>query len=173
MISQRSNYKNYVLKMPKSLKIKNIKSSILTTSEYISTNFVISSEVNEKSTTVCFTRNLYIVNNLKVNMLLDNDILKSKNIFIHVNQKKLTVDNCGDFSTSLKIIVKNDDERIKRTIRSQVEINISIHFCITVSIKYRSGKLFDRNIIFNFNDINRLKKNNVFSHIVDANFFVV
>ena len=159
--------------MSKPLKIKNIKSSMLIVKEYISINFVIFDEVNDESTITCFTHNLYIVNNFKINMLLNNDILKSKNIFIHIDQKKLTINNCDNFSTPLKIVTKNNDERIKRTIQSQIKINISIHSCIIVLIKYQNNKLLDRNIMFNFNNINRLKKNDVFSHIVDANFFVV
>ena len=34
--------------------------------------------------------------------------------------------------------------------------------------------MFDRNMMFNFNDIQRLKaKNDVFFHIVNANFFAI
>ena len=147
---------------------------MLTVKKYISMNFVIFNKINNESTTIYFIRNFYIINNLKINMLFNNDILKSKNIFIHVDQKKFIINNCDNFSTSLKIVVKNGDERIKHTIQSQTEINILIYFCITMSIKYRNNKLLDCNIIFNFNNINRLKKkSDVFSHIVNANFFVV
>ena len=95
-------------------------------------------------------------------MLIDNNILKSKNIFIYMNQKKFIVDSCDNFSTSLKIIIKNNDEYIKRTIRSQIEINILIYFCIIILIKYRNNKLLNCNIMFNFNNINQLRKKRYF-----------
>ena len=85
LIFQRSNYKNYVLKMLKLLKIKNIKSSILIVNKYILTNFVIFNEVNNKLITIYFIRNFYIINNFKINMLFNNNILKSKKIFIYVD----------------------------------------------------------------------------------------
>ena len=50
-------------------------------------------------------------------MLLNNDIFESKNIFIHVDQKKLIINSCDNFSISLKIVTKNNDECIKRIIR--------------------------------------------------------
>ena len=71
--------------MLKLLKIKNIKSLILIVNKYISTNFVILSEVDNELIIICFIRNFYIINNFKINMLLNNNILKSKNIFIYIN----------------------------------------------------------------------------------------
>ena len=76
---------------------------------------------------------------------------------------------------SLKVVVKNNgDERIKRIIRSKVNVTISIYFCFIVFIKYRGLRLSNRNILFNSNDIEKLnQKNDVFFYIVNANFFVV
>ena len=91
LIFQRSNYVCHVLLKSKSLKIKNINSSMLIIDEYFSINFIIFEKINDTSITICFIRFFYIVNNLKINILFDNDILKSKNIVIHVDKKKFII----------------------------------------------------------------------------------
>ena len=109
-------YKSRVTKI-KSLKIKNIKLFTLNTNKYILINFVIFDEINDKSTIVYFIRYFYIVNNFKVNILFNNNIFNLKNVVVHVNQQKFIIDNCDNFSISLKVVVKNnDDKRIKRII---------------------------------------------------------
>ena len=175
LVAQRSNYVVHVLRKSEILKINDINAASLFINEYISLNFVISDELNDKSAKACFIRYLYIVNDLKVNIFLNNDILESKNMFVHVDKEKLFVDSCGNFVASLKIIARDDDdERVKRTIRSQVSIFVPTHSCTIVLIKYREFKLPNRDLIFNFNDVERLsKKGGVFSHIVDVNFSFV
>ena len=157
------------------MKINEINAVFLFINEYVSLNFVIFNKLNDKLAKVCFIKHLYIVNNLKINILLNNNILESKNMFVHVDKKKFFVDSCDNFVASLKIIVKNDDdERVKRIIRSQINIVVLTHSCTIVFIKYREFKLLNRDLIFNFNDVKRLnKKDNVFFHIVDVNFFFV
>ena len=175
LIAQRSNYVVHVLRKSEILKINDINAVFLVINEYISLNFVISDELNDKSAKVSFIKHLYIVNDFKINILLSNDILESKDMSVHVDKEKLFVDSCDNFVASLKIIVRNDDdERVKRIIRSQINIFVSTHSCTIVFIKYREFKLSNRNFIFNFNDVERLnKKNDVFFYIVDVNFSFV
>ena len=148
-----------MLRKSKSLKIKNIKLFILNINKYILINFAIFNEINSKSTIFCFIRYFYIVNNFKTNILFDNNIFDSKNVVVHINQQKFIINNCDNFSISLKVVVKNnDDERIKRIIRLKINITILIYFCFIVFIKYRNLRLLNRDILFNFNNIEKLNK---------------
>ena len=115
----------------------------------------------------------FISSTISKQFFLNNDILKSKNIIFFVDKNKFIINNCDDFSISLKIIVKND-ERVKRTIRVQTNVFISTYFCSVISMKFRDFKLLNKNMMFNFDQINRLnKKENVFVHIMNVNFFVI
>ena len=146
-----------MLQKLKSLKIKNIKLFILNINKYISINFVIFNEINDKLTIVCFTRYFYIINNFKTNILLDNNIFNLKNVVVYIKQQKFIIANCDNFLILLKIVVKNNDnERIKRIIRSKINVTISIYFCFIVFIKYRNSKLSNCNMFFNFNNIEKL-----------------
>ena len=175
LIVQRSNYVAHVLRKSKFLKINKINAVFLFINEYISLNFVIFDNLNNKAAKICFIKHFYIVNNLKINILLNNNIFESKNMFVHVDKKKFFVDNCNNFVALLKIIIKNDDDEcVKRIIRFQVNIVVSTHSYTIVFIKYRKFKLSNYNLIFNFNDVKRLnKKNNVFFYIINVNFSFV
>ena len=84
--------------------------------KYISIDFVISDEVDNETIIVCFMRHVHIVNKFKINLFLNNNILKSKNIMFYVNKNKLIINNYDNFVVSLQIVIKND-ERVKRVVR--------------------------------------------------------
>ena len=104
---------------------------------------------------------------------MNNDIFDSKDIIIHVDKQKFTIDNCDNFIASLKIIIKNDDdERVKRIIRFQLNHIISTHFYNFIFIKYRKFKLSNRDMMFNFNDLKRLKKKRRIFSFNECQFFI-
>ena len=76
-----------MLRKKKSLKINDIDFVVVKINEYIFIDFTISNKINEKTINVTFSRYVYIVKNLKTNIFLNNDLLKSKNIISHVNKK--------------------------------------------------------------------------------------
>ena len=83
--------------------------------------------------------------------------MKSKNIIFFVDKNKFIINNYDDFSILLKIIVKNN-ERVKRIVRVQTNVFISIYFCSSISIKLREFKLSNKNIMFNLDQIDQLNK---------------
>ena len=86
----------------------------------------------------------------------------------------MTIDNCKNIITSLKII--NRDTSIKRIIKINDVIKISIHSIIIISFKLRDkiNLSNDKNFIFVFKRVDRLNaKNDIMFHIVDAYIVVV
>ena len=163
-----------MLRKSKSLKINNIKLTKLFISEYIAINFIIFDEFNNKTVNVRFTRYIYIVENFKTNVFLNNNIFDLKNINVHINKQKFIVDNYNNFSISLKVVIK-DNKRVNCTIRFQIKIFVLFYICMSMLIKFCNSKLFiDKNIIFNSNYIEQLKKtNNLFFYIINANFCAI
>ena len=170
---QISNYADRIVRRPKALKINDIESTTITINECIPIDFSIPDEANDKPATACFTRYVYLMNDLKANILLGNDILEPKNIVSHVKKGKLTINSCEDFSASLSVIAKNG-VRVKRTIRTQANVTISAHSCSAIPIKLRESKLPDRDMLFNPGHIERLgKKDEIFAHLMNSNFSFV
>ena len=74
-----------MLRKLKSLKIKSIKLFTLNIDKYISMNFVIFDEIDDKLTIVCFIRYFYIVNNFKANILFNNNIFDLKRLLVNIS----------------------------------------------------------------------------------------
>ena len=62
--------------------------------KYFFVEFKIFDKVNSKLTIINFIKNVNIVNKLKTKMLLNNNIIKSKNIMLNVNKNIVTINNC-------------------------------------------------------------------------------
>ena len=168
-----SDYASKVLRKEEPLKINGIGSAAVETNEYIPIDFTIPGEVDGEAANATFTRHVYIVENLKANILLGNDILGPEDIVPHVGKGKVTIGSCGNFSAPLTVVAR-DGERVKRTVRAQANAVIPAHSCSAIPIKIRGRKLPDRDLMFNPGHIERLgKEGGVFAHIVDANFSIV
>ena len=121
-------------------------------------------------TIVCFTRHVYILDNLKIKMLLSNDILKSKQIILNLNKKKMIIDNCQNCIIDFNMI--NRDIFVKRQMKINDVIKISTCFYVIISFKLRDKFKLSKNKNFMFLSqyINRLNfENDVLLYIVDVN----
>ena len=77
-------------------------------------------------------RELYIVDNLRVKILIRNNIIKFKEIVINVINKKARINN---YSITINIIARSRDEFIRRKIYIKISIFVSSHSEIILSIK--------------------------------------
>ena len=77
-------------------------------------------------------RELYIVDNLRVKILIRNNIIKFKEIVINVINKKARINN---YSITINIIARSRDEFIRRKIYIKISIFVSSHSEIMLLIK--------------------------------------
>ena len=89
-------------------------------------------------------RKLHIVDNLRVKMLIKNNIIKSKEIVINVINKKARINN---YSIIINIIARSRDEFIRRKIYIKVSIFVSSHSEIILLIK-KINLSNDRDFLF-------------------------
>ena len=173
LISKKSNYVVYVMKI-NSLKINDIESISLFISKKIALNFTIFNKIDDELIKICFIRYVYIVDDLKIKLFINNDIFESKNMIFYVNKNKLIIKSCDNFITSLHVTYKKN-ERVKRTIRSLTIIIILFYSCGAVLMKYKNEKFsHNRDFIFNFYDVDRFDvEKEMFFHIVNVNFCFV
>ena len=168
------NYKKRVQKKPNVIKIRELENTLLTITKYLSISFrILEQVVDESSTIVNFTRHVYIVEKLKIKILIENNIFNSKLIILDVDRSKLTIENCKKII--IKFNIKNIDFSIKRVVRFSNVIKILIKFNIVIFFKLRDNNLFiDRDFIFVLKKINRLKsENDVLLYIVDVYIAIV
>ena len=173
LINKKSKYVAYVMKI-NLMKINKIDSISLFTSKKIALNFIIFDEINNDAIKVNFIRYVYIVDNLKIKLFINNDIFESKNMMFYINKNKLIIKSCDNFITSLLVTFRKN-ERVKRAIRFLIIIIISFHSCTIVSMKYKNEKFsHNRDFMFNFHDVDRFDvEKKMFNHIMNVNFCFV
>ena len=89
-------------------------------------------------------RKLYIVDNLRVKMLIKNNIIEFKEIVINVINKKARINNC---SIIINIITRLRDEFIRRKIYVKLSVFVPSHSEIILLIK-EINLSNDRNFLF-------------------------
>ena len=116
---------------------------------------------NDQKITSLFKREIHFVDNLKINMFLNNDIIELENFVIDMIKKHAMINNI-DIIISLKIrFFKLTIQRFvhfKKTtvISSHVEIIVAVHH---VELSTTKDFLFESNDNFNFI---------LYAHLVDA-----
>ena len=89
-------------------------------------------------------RELHIVDNLRVKILIKNNIIKFKEIIINIVNKKARINNC---SITINIIARSRGEFIRRKIYIKVSIFVSSHSEIMLLIK-KINLSNNRNFLF-------------------------
>ena len=91
-----------------SIRVRNIDSRVYNSSKYIKLDFYISKKLLDNfSIIVYFRKKIYIVENFRVNVLLNVDILKSKKNIIDFERRLLIFLIYDDLQLSLDIVLKN------------------------------------------------------------------
>ena len=151
------------------MKIRDINDALIKTKKHIFFNFRVSNKIKNEIVVIYFIRHVYIVESFKTKTLFDNDILNSKQIVFNVDKKIVIIDNCQNFVIKFNVI--NIDLSIKRIVRVNSIIKISIKFNVTISFKLRDKNnvlSIERNFMFVSKRIDRLNKNDdVLSHIIN------
>ena len=123
---------------------------------------------------IYITREMHLINELRVNLLINMNIQKSKNMIILIFKRCFHINNCVEFIATINIV--NVENRVDRLISIKKIIFLSFHFVTNVFIQIRHNfyLLIDKNYIF-YSKINfELKsKNDVYSHIVDVNILII
>ena len=136
--------------------------------KYLLISFRIFEQIVDKSLIIAsFICHVYIVEKLKIKIFIENNIFNSKLIIFDVDKNKLIIENYKKIT--IKFNIKNIDFLIKRVVRFSDVIKILIKFNIVIFFKLRDNSLFiDRDFIFVFKKINRLKTKITFYYILST-----
>ena len=77
-----------------SLLIKEINNKIIYINEYMTISIYVRNILNDLIRTIYFIIKVYIINNFKVNIFIDIDIITSKEMFINLNVKVFILTKC-------------------------------------------------------------------------------
>ena len=131
--------------------------------EYIIYSIYIA-EINEKDEKirVMFKRELYVINVLKANVLIDNNIMSAKDIFIDLEKRTIIIDSCNVI-VFIKIRISHDSA-VQKSVYLRKIIVVSSQFEQTVKI-YHLAVFINRNYLFKSVELNYLI---IYAHIIDV-----
>ena len=164
-----SNYDARIRMIAQNIQIRKIDVKLHDIFEYIELNFyIVDKRQNDFKIVVHFKREIHLIDDLKINILVEMNILAFEFMILNLKHRLFTIVNCN-MIVSFSIISRN--QRIDKILRIIVVVIVSFHFCVTMSIKLRDNALsIDRDYNFCFKSNQMLKQeNDFFVIIIDFN----
>ena len=162
-----------IQKITTSVTIRDIEKQIYDNSKYVMIDFYISERIIDESVLAHLADEIHIVNNLKVNMLIDMNIMNSEQIILDFDKNILIVSTCKGLSAF--IFITSKDIRVNRTVRTAAKTIVVFETCMTVSVRVRESDLsFDRDYSFHSKSERQLRsEDEYFAHIIDSEICAV
>ena len=149
---RRQNSNVFIRKMIFSLTIRELNITQHQSANYVIVLTYFSSTKNEFFFVTLIRREMHLINHLKINMLIDNDVIDSKDIVIDSINKKTFIRNCD-----VKMLVEIRTREIhvqQRSIHTKKIITFSSRNQLTNFVHHFVDELsFDRDFLFESNDI--------------------
>ncbi len=132
-----SNFATKIRKLTSSILIRDIENKIHNSDEYILMNdFIKETLWNDTSAIAFFQREVYLMNDFKIKMLIDVDILSSKRIQINLNDRILQINSCQDIIVKINIVTRKK-ANLKRIVKSWEKIIVSSHAFLKILVKIK------------------------------------
>ena len=135
--------------------------------KYVHLNLYLSGVLAETMSLMHIIWNIYLINNLQTNLLIEMNIIDSEQININISSQRTIIEECQDLLTIIDITSQKNDQ-ICQVIWISAWTIISVQFIHSITIKMKKQSLSnDWDLIFNpfYLDTS--------SHIVDANLFFI
>ena len=168
-----SNYDARIRTTAQNIQVREIDVKLHDISKYIELNFyIVDKRQNDFKIVVHFEREVHLVDDLKINILVDMNILALEFMTLDLRHRLLTIVSCN-MTISFSMISR--EQRIDRVLRTVVVVIVSSHSCAIVSVKLRDNALFiDRDYNFCLKSNQMLKQeNDFFAVIIDFNSMTV
>lgn len=157
------------------INVRGIENSKHSCQEYAFIDLYLPGILINKSVVTHLTRDIHVVDDLRVKLLLGMNIMSSKRISTNVTKRLVTVDSCRDLLVKLSIIFKTDD-RTRRVIHSKARVIIESHALLQISIRVTilsSDRDFSFESEYNDNTKDLQRHDAIYAHIVDCNMLFV
>jgi hypothetical protein len=141
--------------------VREIKANVHEIKKYVNFSIYLSSK-NDFIKLIEIHRELHLIESLKANMLINNDILELEDIIINVQKKNVIIRSCENLTIEMKIHQR--ESFMQRNVINQFATVISSESYVKISYKMKN-LLIDRDFLFE-----SCSKISVFiyAHVIDA-----
>ena len=177
-INDKQTFVRYVLnlkikKLTSSILIRNIDNIMYYIFDYIVINCYMNdylSNNNRISITNKFEVEIYLINDLKINLLINNDVFIVQRVKIDLISQNVQLSNCQNLVASIDTIIKKNSN-LKRIIRAKQITSVFVNFIVMIFVIYHDNLSNDRDFLFESQCAQQRLLNtneNVFAHIIDV-----
>ena len=141
--------------------------------DYVNLDIYLKDKREKKSSITHIKKNVHVVDNLRVKILFDIDIMCSKNMTIDLQTRKLIINNC-DMSTFITCTFV--DFKINRIVKSHHVVIISTYTIMTILFKTQNFELSnEKNYSFQLHvtSLDFETKNDIIIYIINVKTFVI
>ena len=159
-------------KLATPLPVRGIGNTVHSSSEYIVANVFIDGYIEEdgkrQPATGRFPVEIHIVDDLKANLLLVNDVLGAQRAAVNIDTQTMTLASCRNLAVPISTTAKRD-AGLKRTVRSKADFSVPAGATVKVPVSFHGNLPEDRDFLFEPQCPQPLgHEGGVFAHILDA-----
>ena len=162
-----------IKKLVSSISVREVSNKIVNSDKYIIVTIYVKDIIDGEAKTACLTMKVHIVNNLKINLLIENDIMISQNMCVDLDIRTCKFEKCQRLKTPIDVITKFRSN-LRRTIRNKVNVIIVSDATVTVPVAYNDEISQNRDFLFEPNcsqDLDVIE--NVFAHVVNSSISMI
>ena len=117
------------------------------TDDYLLLNMYISKQTQNRQTIAHIRREVHVIEEFKINLLIEINIMTLKRMIIYSSEKQLVINSCKKLTADLHVATKNA-KKVRRVIVVEFRIMISSHTIERISIHKIRKKLSNRDYLF-------------------------
>ena len=135
--------------------------------KYVQLNLYLFDTLDEKTTMIYIVKNVYLVDNLQTNFLINMNIIESECINMNILSQKIIIKECQNMLMNLSIISRLN-QQIQHTVQATQKITIFSCIIQQIFIKFKwQSLLTNQDLVFSF-----IYKD-IYNYIIDANMSFV
>ena len=130
------------------------------TNDYLIMNLYIKEKIENKNVVTYLRQEVHVMNNLKIKLLFNMNVIIFERMIINLNFKKFTINNCKNLKINIKITFKNNTW-IQRTFKIERKIVVETNIIIKIFITFDEF-LSNRDYLF------KLKFLKTYTHVINV-----
>ena len=108
----------------------------------------LSNSINDRVSTIDkFDAKIHLINDLKINLLFDNNVFIAQRVKINLITQIVQLSNCQNLVASIDTITRKNSN-LKRIIRVKQIINVFVNFIVMMLVNYYDNLSNNKNFLF-------------------------
>lgn len=155
--------KNEIKNLISLISVREIKNKIHHFSDYVlMTAYVKKYLSNNTVVTIRFQREIHLIDDLKIKMLIDINIMSSEKIQLNLSNQTMRIDSCQNVTIKIYVIACQKSN-LMRTVRSHDRTTVSSSSLVKISVKFKQLSK-NREFLFKSNS----SQYDLYTHIVNS-----